>query len=99
MTAASSADEETPLVGSSGGGDAELLGSSKQQVLQQETPLQQLVKQHKIPLIILYYGLCSSTLIVINKVAVHNITVSVVAGNVRGGGGVFWTETGGQQAL
>jgi hypothetical protein len=34
-----------------------------------------LVKQYKIPLIILYYGLCSSTLIVINKVAVHNIKV------------------------
>lgn len=37
--------------------------------------LQLLLQQHKIPLIILYYGLCSSTLIVINKVAVHNITV------------------------
>lgn len=36
-----------------------------------------LVKQYKIPLIILYYGLCSSTLIVINKVAVHNIKVSL----------------------
>lgn len=35
-----------------------------------------LLQQYKIPLIILYYGLCSSTLIVINKVAVHNITVS-----------------------
>ena len=35
------------------------------------------VQQYKIPLIILYYGLCSSTLIVINKVAVHNITVSL----------------------
>jgi hypothetical protein len=41
-----------------------------------------LVKQYKIPLIILYYGLCSSTLIVINKVAVHNIKVST---NSRGG--------------
>lgn len=36
-----------------------------------------LVQQYKIPLIILYYGLCSSTLIVINKVAVHNIRVSL----------------------
>lgn len=37
--------------------------------------LQLFIHQHKIPLIILYYGLCSSTLIVINKVAVHNIKV------------------------
>jgi hypothetical protein len=28
-----------------------------------------------VPFIILYYGLCSSTLIVINKVAVHNLKV------------------------
>lgn len=31
---------------------------------------------HWIPAIIAYYSLCSSTLIVINKVAVHNIAVS-----------------------
>lgn len=35
-----------------------------------------LLHQYRIPLIILYYGVCSSTLIVINKVAVHNISVS-----------------------
>jgi hypothetical protein len=30
---------------------------------------------YRVPFIILYYGLCSSTLIVINKVAVHNLKV------------------------
>ncbi|KAF8063683.1 GFT1 [Scenedesmus sp. PABB004] len=31
----------------------------------------------RVPLIIVYYGLCSSTLIVINKVAVHNLRAPV----------------------
>jgi hypothetical protein len=43
------------------------------------TSLHLFVQQYKIYLIILYYGLCSSTLIVINKVAVHNITVSTAS--------------------
>lgn len=37
-----------------------------------------LVQQHWIPAIIVNYSLCSSTLIVINKVAVHNLAVSWV---------------------
>lgn len=36
-----------------------------------------MVQQYKIPLILLYYGFCSSTLIVINKVAVHNLRAPV----------------------
>lgn len=35
-----------------------------------------LVQNNWIPAIIIYYSFCSSTLIVINKVAVHNIAVS-----------------------
>jgi hypothetical protein len=31
---------------------------------------------YRVPFILLYYSLCSSTLIVINKVAVHNLKVS-----------------------
>jgi hypothetical protein len=31
---------------------------------------------YRVPFIILYYSLCSSTLIVINKVAIHNLKVS-----------------------
>lgn len=54
---------------------------------------QQLVQQWKIPLILCYYGLCSSTLIVINKVAVHNLRaptfililqLAFAAGTVKG---------------
>lgn len=37
----------------------------------------QLAQQYKIPLILAYYGLCSSTLIVINKVAVHTLQAPV----------------------
>lgn len=37
----------------------------------------QLMNLYKVPLILFYYGLCSSTLIVINKVAVHNIKAPV----------------------
>lgn len=33
--------------------------------------------KYKIPLILLYYGLASSTLIVINKLAVHNVKAPV----------------------
>lgn len=36
-------------------------------------------QDYRIPFIILYYGLCSSTLIVINKVAVHNLQVTARA--------------------
>jgi hypothetical protein len=53
----------------------------------------QFVQRYKIPLILLYYGFCSSTLIVINKVAVHNLRAPVfililqllfAAGTVKG---------------
>eukprot|EP00878_Enallax_costatus_P044295 GHUV01052761.1.p1 GENE.GHUV01052761.1~~GHUV01052761.1.p1 ORF type:complete len:131 (+),score=16.67 GHUV01052761.1:452-844(+) len=37
----------------------------------------QTAQNHKIPLILAYYGLCSSTLIVINKVAVHTLEAPV----------------------
>lgn len=37
----------------------------------------QLAQKYKIPLILCYYGLCSSTLIVINKVAVHTMQAPV----------------------
>lgn len=55
--------------------------------------LQQLMQQYKIPLILCYYGLCSSTLIVINKVAVHTLRaptfililqLAFAAGTVKG---------------
>jgi GDP-mannose transporter len=36
-----------------------------------------LYAQHKIPIILCYYGLCSSTLIVINKLAVHSLQAPV----------------------
>jgi GDP-mannose transporter len=36
-----------------------------------------LLQSWKIPLILVYYGLCSSTLIVINKVAVHTVEAPV----------------------
>lgn len=36
-----------------------------------------LLSKYKIPLILLYYGLASSTLIVINKLAVHNVKAPV----------------------
>eukprot|EP00879_Flechtneria_rotunda_P005403 GHRR01005694.1.p1 GENE.GHRR01005694.1~~GHRR01005694.1.p1 ORF type:complete len:363 (+),score=47.19 GHRR01005694.1:572-1660(+) len=41
------------------------------------TPWSQLLQTWKIPLILFYYGLCSSTLIVINKVAVHTVPAPV----------------------
>jgi hypothetical protein len=62
-------DEKQPLVG-----DAEK-GSISKHEGGPGSSIPLLMQQYKIPLIILYYGLCSSTLIVINKVAVHNITV------------------------
>lgn len=37
----------------------------------------QLTHKYKIPMILAYYGLCSSTLIVINKVAVHTLQAPV----------------------
>jgi hypothetical protein len=39
--------------------------------------ISQFVLRYKIPLILLYYGFCSSTLIVINKVTVHNLRAPV----------------------
>lgn len=39
--------------------------------------LQHIYEQYKIPSILLYYGLCSSTLIVINKLAVHSVQAPV----------------------
>lgn len=66
----SSADEKQPLVAA----DPEKGSSGKLDGPGASFHL--FVQQYKIPLIVLYYGLCSSTLIVINKVAVHNITVS-----------------------
>lgn len=38
---------------------------------------EQLYSKYKIPIIVLYYGLASSTLIVINKLAVHNVKAPV----------------------
>eukprot|EP00882_Tetradesmus_deserticola_P023250 GHRQ01025298.1.p2 GENE.GHRQ01025298.1~~GHRQ01025298.1.p2 ORF type:complete len:155 (+),score=37.12 GHRQ01025298.1:734-1198(+) len=35
------------------------------------------MQTHKVPLILAYYGFCSSTLIVINKVAVHTVQAPV----------------------
>jgi hypothetical protein len=35
------------------------------------------MQTHKVPLILFYYGACSSTLIVINKVAVHTLQAPV----------------------
>jgi hypothetical protein len=55
--------------------------------------MSQFMQRYKIPLILLYYGFCSSTLIVINKVAVHNLKAPVfilitqllfAAGTVKG---------------
>eukprot|EP00775_Hariotina_reticulata_P005741 gene5741-5981_t len=40
-------------------------------------PQDLLLQKWKVPLIVLYYGLCSSTLIVINKVAVHTVEAPV----------------------
>lgn len=53
----------------------------------------EMVEKYKIPLILIYYGLCSSTLIVINKLAVHSVQAPVfilmiqllfAAGTVKG---------------
>lgn len=43
----------------------------------QQPAVAQFIAVHKISLVLFYYGLCSSTLIVINKVAVHNIKAPV----------------------
>lgn len=50
-----------------------------EQQMTQKAPssLTQLWQEYKIPLIVIYYGVCSSTLIVINKVAVHNLKAPV----------------------
>lgn len=45
--------------------------------LLKQPAIAQLMALNKVPLILLYYGLCSSTLIVINKVAVHNLNAPV----------------------
>lgn len=47
--------------------------------IKQSAPQQwtQAAQKYKIPLILAYYGLCSSTLIVINKVAVHTLEAPV----------------------
>jgi hypothetical protein len=56
---------------------------------------------HKVPVILLYYGLCSSTLIVINKLAVHSVQAPVfilmtqllvAAGAVLGAKAAGWVD-------
>jgi len=79
MTGSVDAEEKRPLVAAA---DAEKGVATKQDAAGASFHL--LVQQYKIPLIILYYGLCSSTLIVINKVAVHNITVSALLATLMG---------------
>jgi GDP-mannose transporter len=42
-------------------------------ILQDLLPIQPVLSESQIPLILFYYGFCSSTLIVINKVAVYTL--------------------------
>lgn len=69
-------EEQQPLVVGGKPADIEIGGGGGKGDAAGSSSLQQFVAQNKIPLIIFYYGFCSSTLIVINKVAVHNLTVS-----------------------
>lgn len=68
-------------------------GKEHHQHQQWRASLDALWASHKIPIILLYYGLASSTLIVINKLAVHTVRAPVfilaaqllfAAGVVRG---------------
>ncbi|KAF8057271.1 SAT2 [Scenedesmus sp. PABB004] len=61
------AEAARPLKGGGGGGGGGAASSS----------WSAFVAAHKVPLILAYYGLCSSTLIVINKVAVHTLQAPV----------------------
>lgn len=57
--------------------DAELQKPLRSSARKQETTLSDVIQAWRVPLILLYYGVCSSTLIVINKVAVHTLQAPV----------------------
>lgn len=76
-------------------------GKEHHQHQQWRASLDALWASHKIPIILLYYGLASSTLIVINKLAVHTVRAPVfilaaqllfAAGVVRGSAAVGLVE-------
>jgi hypothetical protein len=82
-----------PETGGAHGSSRASASSSRTSSSSSPQDMSQFVLRYKIPLILLYYGFCSSTLIVINKVAVHNLRAPVfilitqllfAAGTVKG---------------